>query len=103
MAKLVDMFVKIGALTDKESFNKAEGAVQGFNDKIVSIFKFAGAALTTGAVAMAIQRTADRFNDLGDIAARVGNTTVKELDKLGYVAELTGSDAATAQASFEDL
>lgn len=103
MAKLIDMFVKIGALTDKESFNKAEGAVQGFNDKIVSIFKFAGAALATGAVAMAIQRTADRFNDLGDIAARVGNTTVKELDKLGYVAELTGSDAATAQASFENL
>lgn len=103
MAKLVDMFVKIGALTDKESFNKAEGAVQGFNDKIVSIFKFAGAALATGAVAMAIQRTADRFNDLGDIAARVGNTTVKELDKLGYVAELTGSDSATAQASFESL
>lgn len=103
MAKLVDMFVKIGALTDKESFNKAEGAVQGFNDKIVSIFKFAGAALATGAVAMAIQRTADRFNDLGDIAARVGNTTVKELDRLGYVAELTGSDSATAQASFESL
>lgn len=103
MAKLIDMFVKIGALTDKESFNKAEGAVQSFNDKIVSIFKFAGAALATGAVAMAIQRTADRFNDLGDIAARVGNTTVKELDKLGYVAELTGSDAATAQASFENL
>lgn len=103
MAKLLDMFVKIGALTDKESFNKAEGAVKGFNDKIVSIFKFAGAALATGAVAMTIQRTADRFNDLGDIAARVGNTTVKELDKLGYVASLTGSDAATAQVSFENL
>lgn len=103
MTTLAEMAVKVFAVTDKDSFNKAEGAVQGFNDKIASIFKFAGAALATGAVAMAIQRTADRFNDLGDIAARVGNTTVKELDKLGYVAELTGSDAATAQASFENL
>lgn len=104
MASLLDEFVvKVGALVDQGTFNKAEGAVKGFNDKLTSIFKFAGAALATGAVAMAIQRTADRFNDLGDIAARVGNTTVKELDKLGYVAQLTGSDAATAQASFENL
>lgn len=95
--------VHVGAVTDVASFATAEQAVGNLSDKIVGFAKFAGAAIVSGSIAIAIQRTADKFNDLGDVVARVGNATVKELDRLGYVAELTGSDAATATASFENL
>lgn len=98
-----DVNLRVGALVDFASLSVAEKAVGSFSDKIVSLAKWAGAAIAAGSVAVAIQRTADKFNDLGDIVSRVGNATVKELDRLGYVAELTGSDANTATASFENL
>lgn len=98
-----DVNLRIGALVDLASLSAAEKAVGSFSDKIVSLAKWAGAAIAAGSVAVAIQRTADKFNDLGDVVSRVGNATVKELDRLGYVAELTGSDANTATASFENL
>ena len=98
-----DVNLKVGALVDFASLSVAEKAVGSFSDKIVNLAKWAGAAIAAGSVAVAIQRTADKFNDLGDVVSRVGNATVKELDRLGYVAELTGSDANTATASFENL
>ena len=98
-----DVNLRVGALVDFASLSVAEKAVCSFSDKIVSLAKWAGAAIAAGSVAVAIQRTADKFNDLGDVVSRVGNATVKELDRLGYVAELTGSDANTATASFENL
>lgn len=98
-----DVNLRVGALVDFASLSAAEKAVGSFSDKIVSLAKWAGAAVAAGTVATAIQRTADKFNDLGDVVSRVGNATVKELDRLGYVAELTGSDANTATASFENL
>lgn len=98
-----DVNLRIGALVDLASLSAAEKAVGSFSDKIVNLAKWAGAAIAAGSVAVAIQRTADKFNDLGDVVSRVGNATVKELDRLGYVAELTGSDANTATASFENL
>lgn len=98
-----DVNLRIGALVDLASLSAAEKAVGSFSDKIVSLAKWAGAAVAAGTVATAIQRTADKFNDLGDVVSRVGNTTVEDLDRLGYVADLTGSDAMTATASFENL
>lgn len=98
-----DVNLRVGALVDFASLSVAKKAVGSFSDKIVSLAKWAGAAIAAGSVAVAIQRTADKFNDLGDVVSRVGNATVKELDRLGYVAELTGSDANTATASFENL
>lgn len=98
-----DVNLRVGALVNFASLSVAEKAVGSFSDKIVRLAKRAGAAIAAGSVAVAIQRTADKFNDLGDVVSRVGNATVKELDRLGYVAELTGSDANTATASFENL
>lgn len=98
-----DVNLRVGALVDFASLSVAEKAVGSFSDKIVGLAKWAGSAIAAGSVAVAIQRTADKFNDLGDVVSRVGNATVKELDRLGYVAELTGSDANTATASFENL
>ena len=98
-----DVNLRVGALVDFASLSVAEKAVGSFSDKIVNLAKWAGAAIAAGSVAVALQRTADKFNDLGDVVSRVGNATVKELDRLGYVAELTGSDANTATASFENL
>lgn len=98
-----DVNLRVGALVDFASLSVAEKAVGSFSDKIVNLAKWAGAAIAAGSVAVAIQRTADKFNDLSDVVSRVGNATVKELDRLGYVAELTGSDANTATASFENL
>ena len=103
MAETDNLNVRVNALVNLASFSAAEKAVGSFTDNVMGMAKMIGGVIAAGSVAMAIQRTADRFNDLGDVVSRVGNATVKELDRLGYVAELTGSDANTATASFENL
>jgi phage-related protein len=100
---LEEFCVKIGALVDKKSFSDAGKAVDNTADKIRGMVKLAGGALAAGALSIALQKTADRFNALGDIASRVGTATASELDRLSYVAEFTGSSAEAAQASFESL
>ena len=103
MAETDNLNVRVNALVNLASFSAAEKAVGSFTDNIMDMAKMIGGVIAAGSVAMAIQRTADKFNDLGDVVSRVGNTTVEDLDRLGYVADLTGSDAATATASFENL
>lgn len=103
MAETDNLNVRVNALVNLASFSAAEKAVGSFTDKVMGMAKKIGGVIAAGSVAMAIQRTADKFNDLGDVVSRVGNTTVEDLDRLGYVADLTGSDAATATASFENL
>lgn len=103
MAETDNLNVRVNALVNLASFSAAEKAVGSFTDNVMGMAKMIGGVIAAGSVAMAIQRTADRFNDLGDVVSRVGNTTVEDLDRLGYVADLTGSDAATATASFENL
>lgn len=103
MAETDNLNVRVNALVNLASFSAAEKAVGSFTDNVMGMAKKIGGVIAAGSVAMAIQRTADKFNDLGDVVSRVGNTTVEDLDRLGYVADLTGSDAATATASFENL
>lgn len=103
MAETDNLNVRVNALVNLASFSAAEKAVGSFTDNVMGMAKMIGGVIAAGSVAMAIQRTADKFNDLGDVVSRVGNTTVEDLDRLGYVADLTGSDAATATASFENL
>lgn len=103
MAETDNLNVRVNALVNLASFSAAEKAVGSFTDNIMGMAKMIGGVIAASSVAMAIQRTADKFNDLGDVVSRVGNTTVEDLDRLGYVADLTGSDAATATASFENL
>lgn len=103
MAETDNLNVRVNALVNMASFSAAEKAVGSFTDNIMGMAKMIGGVIAAGSVAMAIQRTADKFNDLGDVVSRVGNTTVEDLDRLGYVADLTGSDAMTATASFENL
>ena len=103
MAETDNLNVRVNALVNLASFSAAEKAVGSFTDNVMGMTKMIGGVIAAGSVAMAIQRTADKFNDLGDVVSRVGNTTVEDLDRLGYVADLTGSDAATATASFENL
>ena len=100
---LKEFVVTLRGDVDKDSFDEMGSAVDSVSDKVVGFAQAAAGALAAGAFAMAIRQTVDRFNDLGDVAERMGNTTVEELDRLGYVAELTGSDAGTAAASFENL
>ncbi len=114
MAKMIGGVIAAGSVAmaiqrTADKFNdlgdvvSAEKAVGSFTDNVMGMAKMIGGVIAAGSVAMAIQRTADKFNDLGDVVSRVGNTTVEDLDRLGYVADLTGSDAATATASFENL
>jgi hypothetical protein len=100
---LEEFFVKVGALVDKKGFRETNKAVDSTAAKIKSFVKLAGGALAAGALAQAVQKTADRFNELGDIANRLGTVSAAEIDKLSYAAEFSGSSAEAAQASFESL
>lgn len=95
--------VSFSALVDNRSFSAAAEKVEDVSDTFMSVTSTLGAALVTGSFAMALRETADRFDALGDAASRMGNVTVEELDRIGYVAEMAGSDAQTAQTSIENL
>lgn len=95
--------ISFKGLVDQLSFDKAETAVTQVSDRFLSVTEMLGAALVTGSFAMALRDTANRFDALGDAASRMGNVTAEELDRIGYVAEMAGSDAQTAQASVENL
>ena len=95
--------ISFKGLVDQQSFDEAESAVTQVSDRFLSVTQMLGAALVTGSFAMALRETANRFDSLGDAATRMGNVTVEELDRIGYVAEMAGSDAQTAQSSVENL
>lgn len=95
--------ISFSGIVDKQSFNEAESAVDQVSDRFLSVTQMLGAALVTGSFAVALRDTANHFDALGDAATRMGNVTVEELDRIGYVAEMAGSDAQTAQASVENL
>lgn len=95
--------ISFKGLVDQKSFDQAETAVNQVSDRLLSVTRMLGAALVTGSFAMALRETATRFDELGDAATRMGNVTVEELDRFGFVAEMAGSDAQTAQASIEGL
>lgn len=98
-----EFVVSLRGQVDRAGFTEMERAVDSASASIIDFANIAAGALAGSALAMAVRATADRFNDLGDIAERVGGVTAAQLDRLGYIAELSGSDAATAQASFESL
>lgn len=95
--------ISFKGLVDQQSFDKAETAVNQVSERFLSVTQMLGAALVAGSFAMALRETANRFDSLGDAATRMGNVTVEELDRFGFVAEMAGSDAQTAQASIEGL
>lgn len=95
--------ISFSGIVDKQSFNEAESAVDQVSDRFLSVTQMLGAALVTGSFAVALRDTANHFDALGDAATRMGNVTAEELDRIGYVAEMAGSDAQTAQASVENL
>lgn len=95
--------ISFSGIVDKQSFNEAETAVTQVYDRFLSVTQMLGAALVTGSFAVALRDTANHFDALGDAATRMGNVTVEELDRFGFVAEMAGSDAQTAQASIEGL
>ena len=95
--------ISFKGLVDQKSFDIAATAVNQVSDRFLSVTRMLGAALVTGSFAMALRETATRFDELGDAATRMGNVTVEELDRFGFVAEMAGSDAQTAQASIEGL
>ena len=95
--------ISFKGIVDQQSFDEADAAVTHASDRFLSVAQMLGSALVTGSFAMALRETANRFDALGDAATRMGNVTVEELDRFGFVAEMAGSDAQTAQASIEGL
>lgn len=101
--QLKEFVVTLRGEVDKPSTDGLVKTVDDLSGKVMTFATAAAGALAAGALATAIRSTADRFNDLGDVIERTGSGSVTELDRLGYVAQLSGSDAATAAASFESL
>lgn len=100
---LKEFALKLTAMVDKPALNEMTDAVDTTAASISDFAQKAIGVLTAGAFAMAVQDTVNRFNGLADAAARMGNITAKELDRLGYIADHTGSSADVASASFENL
>lgn len=95
--------VSLTGLVDEKGLDKVNTAINDTSESLNAFATGAVALLTAGAFATAVRDVADRFNDLADTAIRMGNTTAEELDRLGYVADHTGSDAMVAASSLENL
>ena len=100
---LREFAIKLSAVVDNKSFDDVTDKVDEAASSISDFASTAITALTAGAFAVAIKETVDRFNALSDAASRMGGVTATELDRIGYVAGRTGSDAETAAESFEEL
>ena len=100
---LREFAIKLSAVVDNKSFDDVIDKVDEAASSISDFASTAITALTAGAFAVAIKETVDRFNALSDAASRMGGVTATELDRIGYVAGRTGSDAETAAESFEEL
>ena len=83
---------------------------KGLSDFGAKVKKFSvGVAAAVGAAAAgfyalskAVGSTAQKFDDLGDAANRIG-TGAYELERFAYQAELSGSNMATATSSLENF
>ena len=95
--------ISLTGFVDKKGLDKVNTAINDTSESLNAFATGAVALLTAGAFATAVRNVADRFNDLADTAIRMGNTTAEELDRLGYVADHTGSDAMVAASSLENL
>ena len=88
-------------------FNIDEEGLRSYTSKATNFAKgigaaFAAAAGTFAVLKMAVKQTANKFNELGDAADRIG-TDAGALERLSYVAENTGSSAQKLQDSLQKL
>lgn len=88
--QLKEFVVTLRGEVDKPSTDGLVKTVDDLSGKVMAFATAAAGALAAGALATAIRSTADRFNDLGDVIERTGSGSVTELDRLGYVAQLSG-------------
>ena len=100
---LREFAIKLSADVDNKSFKEVTDTVDETAQSVSDFATNLVGALTAGAFAMAVKETVDRFNAISDAASRMGGVTATELDRIGYVAGRTGSDAETAAESFEEL
>lgn len=95
-----EFLVGIGFQVDDSKLNNLSSNLKNFA-------KGAGAAIAGVAgsfylIKKAVGDTANKFNALGDAASRIG-TDAAALEKLGYIAENTGSSAQKLQDSLQNL
>ena len=95
--------IRLFADVDNKSFKEVSATVDETSKSVSDFASNVIGALTAGAFALAVKETVDKFNALSDAASRMGGVTATELDRIGYVAGRTGSDAETAAESFEEL
>ena len=93
-----EFLVGIGFDVDSSGLDNLNQKVKKFSLGIAAVV--AGAAAGFYAVSKAVTSTAQKFDDLGDAANRIGTTT-EELEKFAYIAELSGSNMETAKVSLE--
>lgn len=100
MTTVRELVAVLGLDFDGSGFNKAEGAMKSLKSGLAGV-----AAVVTGtfaAVAGVTVSMAKQADELGDLAVTLGVTT-DGLQKLGYAAQMSGSDAATLQAGLSFL
>ena len=100
---LREFAIRLFADVDNKSFKEVSATVDETSKSVSDFASNVIGALTAGAFALAVKETVDKFNALSDAASRMGGVTATELDRIGYVAGRTGSDAETAAESFEEL
>lgn len=97
---LKEYLVKLGFETDKSGAAGFSSAVSSAGKSLALI---GGAAVAAaGAITAFVTSIADGIDQLGDMSARTGEA-VGAIDKMGYIAQLTGSSVEASNSSIEEL
>ena len=97
---LKEYLVKLGFETDKSGAAGFSSAVSSSGKSLALI---GGAAVAAaGAITAFVTSIADGIDQLGDMSARTGEA-VGAIDKMGYIAQLTGSSVEASNSSIEEL
>lgn len=100
MTTVRELVAVLGLDFDGSGFKKAEGAMQSLKGGLLGVATVVGS--TFAAVAGVTVSMAKQADEIKDLAVTLGVTT-DGLQKLGYAAQLSGSNAATLQAGLQHL
>lgn len=100
MSVIKEFLVRLGFDVDQGEANQFETGIAAATMKATALA--AATVAAAGAVTAFVTSVADSLDALGDMSNRTGEA-VSEIDKLGYIGQLTGSSIESVNSSIEAL
>lgn len=98
MASVAEFFAILGLKPDEESFNKADNLLGKVREAAGSLAGVVAGAFAVDAIVDFTRATINAIPEIGDLADQTG-VAAEEIQRLGFAAQQSGSDAETLNAA----